>query len=66
MKKSCRIFSADGALVKDLVGGVRDCGDYDVLWNGTANSGERVAPGNYFYQLSVDAFRSTKKAILLR
>jgi hypothetical protein len=61
-----RIFNADGALVKDLVGGVRDCGDYDVLWNGTGNSGERVAAGNYFYQLSVDAFRSTKKAIILR
>jgi hypothetical protein len=61
-----RIFNADGALVKDLVSGVKESGDYDVIWNGMANSGERAAAGNYFYQLSVDAFRSTKKAIILR
>jgi FlgD Ig-like domain len=63
---SLRIFSADGALVKDLVSGVRASGDYDVQWNGTANSGEKVASGTYYYQLGVDAFRSARKAILLR
>jgi hypothetical protein len=63
---SLKIFNADGSLVKDLVSGVKASGDYDVVWNGIANSGERVAAGNYYYQLSVDAFSSTKKAIILK
>jgi flagellar hook assembly protein FlgD len=63
---SLKIFNADGALVKDLVNGVKTSGDFDIFWNGTANSGERVASGNYYYQLTVDAFRSVKKALILK
>jgi hypothetical protein len=63
---SLKIFNADGALVKDLVNGVKTSGDFDIFWNGIANSGERVASGNYYYQLSVDAFRSVKKAVMLK
>jgi hypothetical protein len=63
---SLKIFNAEGSLVKELVNGHKAAGDYDVFWNGTSNSGDRVAAGNYFYQLIVDEFKSTKKALILK
>jgi hypothetical protein len=60
------IYDAKGALVRTLVEGVMSEGQHRVRWNGTNESGSRVATGVYFYRIVADKKSSTKKMLLLR
>ncbi len=60
------IFNQLGQRVAELVDAVKFPGSYDVTWNGTDNSGRRVASGVYFYQLRTDERVESKKMVLLK
>ena len=60
------IFDAMGRLVKTLVDQPQGPGEQRVTWDGTGNSGRRVAAGVYFYVLRTEEKTQSKKMILLR
>jgi uncharacterized repeat protein (TIGR01451 family) len=64
---SLRVYDAAGRLVSTLVDAPTEPGVHTVVWDGTNESGERVASGVYFYQLTVDGQDvAARKAIVLK
>ena len=63
---SVKIYDARGALVKTLIDGSKNSGSYDLTWDGTNNSGARLATGVYFYELKSDNNQLVKKMLLLK
>ncbi len=61
-----RVLSVDGRIVDTLVDRVQDPGRYEVVWNGTDASGNTVASGIYFCDLSYGGERDTRKMTLLK
>ncbi len=61
-----KIFNTLGEEVTTLLHERRVKGNHTVRWNGTNNTGRRVAPGSYYYQLSIPGGSSAKKAIYLK
>jgi len=61
------IFDLTGRQVRDLGPGQVVRGVFgeegDVVWDGTDDSGERVAPGIYLYQISLDADNGTEELL---
>jgi len=60
------IFDAAGRLVRTLVDGNLPAARHEVSWNGMDRAGRPVSSGVYFYSITADGFRDTKKMILLR
>ena len=65
------IYDTKGVPVRWFDLGHQDAGYYThkakaAYWDGRNNSGESVASGGYFYQLSADHFTATKKMIILK
>jgi hypothetical protein len=60
------VYDVTGRLVKELVNGQKNIGKYSEIWNGRDNSGNKVASGNYFYQIISGNFVQAKKMILLK
>ncbi len=60
------IYDARGRLVRTLVDGTLSGGRHSIIWNGTNESGGRVASGVYFYRIAADKKTATKKILLLR
>jgi hypothetical protein len=63
---SLRIYDPAGRLVRILVEESRDAGHYTEEWDGRDREGRRVASGMYFYSLQTDAFKETRKMVLVR
>jgi hypothetical protein len=63
---SLRIFDVKGSVVKVLVDGLRQPGEYSEVWDGRGNHGRKLASGVYFYELEAGDFKSTRKMVLLR
>ncbi|RKZ08847.1 hypothetical protein DRQ05_00760 [bacterium] len=63
---SLKVYNVAGRLVKTLADGVFNAGSHSVDWDGTNNSGARVASGIYFYKMETRGFKRTKKMVLLR
>jgi hypothetical protein len=62
-----RILDVQGRVVRTLVDGrLVEAGPHDVLWDGSNDKGNRVASGQYYYQLVTQGGASAKKLILLR
>ncbi len=61
-----QIFNSIGEIVRTLVDQRLSAGGQTTQWDGTTDSGSRVASGTYFYQLSIDGVRSAKKMVLLK
>ena len=63
-----RIFDVAGRVIRELVNEEKQASaiPYSVLWNGTDDSGQRVASGVYFYQIEAKNFVSAKKIVVLR
>ncbi len=60
------VFNIRGQVIKTLVSRSQPIGNYEVEWDGLAQSGQPAASGLYFYELKTGDFRETKRMILLR
>ena len=60
------IFDIKGRKIRKLVNEQKPVGDYQIKWDGTNDSGAPLSSGQYFYQLKVGYFTSTKKMVLLK
>ena len=60
------IYNIRGQKVKTLVNEHKKAGDHFVRWNGKDINNKSVSSGLYFYTLSTDKCKTTKKMILLR
>jgi len=60
------VHDVTGRLVRRLDPATGARGLLAVDWDGTASSGERVAPGVYFVWLDVDGVVATRRMVLLR
>ena len=47
------VVAEDGTLVRRLDAGKKDPGTYTVAWDGRDNAGAPMAPGTYYYRVSV-------------
>jgi hypothetical protein len=61
-----RIYNTLGQVVRTLVDGDLSPGAYTQVWNGSDDSGQRLAAGIYFYKLSGADFNLTKKLVLMK
>ncbi|MCX6284835.1 MAG: T9SS type A sorting domain-containing protein, partial [Bacteroidetes bacterium] len=64
-RASVLIYDLSGTLVKSLVNEFCSSGKYSRYWDGTNDSGMRVAGGMYFYILKADNRKLSKKMIHL-
>ncbi len=65
-KITLEIFNIIGQRVKVLENGEQTAGEHTLTWNGTDEKGEIVPSGVYFYKLTGENFRETKKMIFLK
>ncbi len=63
---SLRIYDPAGRLVRVLVDGQRDTGQYEERWGGLDDAGRSVASGIFFYRLVAGNFVQTRKMVFLR
>ena len=68
---SITIYDATGNVVQTLSLGFRSVGFYQdrgraAYWNGKNASGESVASGLYFYQLTTKSFQQTRRLIIVK
>jgi hypothetical protein len=63
---SLMIHTPAGRLIRTLASGNQPAGLHFAGWDGRSNSGERVAPGVYFYNLRADGISLTGRMILIR
>jgi hypothetical protein len=54
----------DSTIVKNLLSGNYQAGFYQVIWDGTNDYGEYVTNNVYYYQLSSNEFRDTKRLFI--
>jgi hypothetical protein len=65
-KTVMKIFDVRGSLVRTLLNEPVSAGSHSVIWDGTDNSGRKVASGSYFYQLEANGRMMTKKSLLVK
>jgi flagellar hook assembly protein FlgD len=61
-----RIYDVAGQVVATLIDGEMAAGPHAVTWDGRDRSGRAVASGLYFYGLSSQDGRGTRRMMLLR
>ena len=70
-KVSITIYNATGSVVQTLSLGFQSAGFYQdrglaAYWDGKNASGENVASGLYFYQLTTESFQQTRRLIVVK
>jgi len=60
------ILDVSGRVVRSLVNGSKDAGDYTAMFDGRDGNGAPLASGVYFYRLKVGDFESNKKMLMLK
>ncbi len=66
MKVRVVVYNALGQVVQVLLNRQLNAGEYQVVWDGTSETGAPVPSGIYFYELETDRARQIRKMILLR
>ena len=61
-----RVFDSNGKLVKDLLSGIQEAGEHNIVWDSRNVDGHTVASGVYFYQVQFNSSELTKKMIFLK
>ena len=61
-----KIYGVDGRLVRTLVNEELTVGRYTAVWNGTDDTGRRLASGTYLLRLQVLEKVQTRKMLLLK
>jgi hypothetical protein len=60
------VYDVLGRSVRTLVSGFVRAGDHRVVWDGRDDTGQRVAPGAYLYQLRTADAVETRKFVLVK
>ncbi|MEZ4649068.1 MAG: FlgD immunoglobulin-like domain containing protein [Candidatus Eisenbacteria bacterium] len=60
------IFDVAGRRIRTLASGESAAGSHDVVWDGTDESGHRVASGTYWARLEAAGRRSASRLVLLK
>jgi len=60
------IYNIKGQKVKTLVNGFETAGYKAIRWDGTDETGQKVASGIYFYRLEAGDFTQTRKMVLMK
>ena len=60
------VFNVLGMKVRTLVDSRLDAGEHTVIFDGTADGGNQVAAGVYFYRLKTDDSSITRRMVLLK
>ena len=63
---SIKIYDIAGKLVNEITREHNQAGEYELIWNGKNNFGERVSSGTYFYQIVAGDYVEAKKMILIK
>lgn len=63
---SLAIYDVQGTLISELGRGTQSAGTYSLTWSGCDDHHNRVVPGVYFYQLSVDDQFYLDKIIMIQ
>ncbi len=63
---SVRIYDLSGREVRNWTMAHQIQGHYEIIWNGSDNSGAKVSSGLYFYRIRAGQFSETKKMIFLK
>ncbi len=61
-----KIYNLRGEVVKTLVNGYQTAQNYQVVWNGDNDAGQKVAAGIYLYQLQAGNYQRTMRLILMK
>ncbi len=59
------VVDVGGSRVRALARGTMDAGLHSVTWNGVGENGHRVAPGVYFFRLSVNGGPSERRRVVI-
>lgn len=60
------IYNVRGQCIRHLEDTEHVAGEYTVVWNGRDDSNRELPSGTYFYQLKVNDYTSSKKALLVK
>lgn len=60
------IYDITGKLVKELVNGKKEPGNYTVYWNGCNNQSKKVGAGVYFCVVNSDSHKTVNKLVLTK
>ena len=60
------VYNMMGQKIKTLTSENMTPGYHSIIWNGTNDSGSRVATGMYFYSINTSQFQSIKKMLFLK
>jgi hypothetical protein len=60
------IFDSEGRIIRTLVNKKQPMGEYSVIWDGKDDNGQSISSGQFYYQLKVGSFISTKKVIAVK
>ena len=60
------VYDLLGRMVRTIIDEEQSSGSHFTAWDGTSDSGSRVASGVYFYRLKAGDVVRTKKMVLLR
>ena len=63
---SLKVYDPLGREVATLVNEMKEPGSYEVVWDGTNQSGASVTSGVYFYRLTAGPFSQMRKMILMK
>ncbi len=61
-----KIYNILGDLVRTLMDEKKMPGNYQVVWDGRDDKGEKVSSGIYFYRLEAGGYSETKRMILVK
>jgi hypothetical protein len=61
-----RIYTAEGRLVRRLLGGQLSSGQHRIDWDGRDDRGRQVPSGIYWYELQVDGRRESRRLVMVR
>ena len=64
-KVTLKIFNSEGKLLRLLVNKQQPIGEYTIIWDGKNDNKIKMAPGQYYYQIKIGEFISTKRMISL-
>lgn len=60
------VYNLAGQQVATLATGMREAGNYAIIWDGRDEKGRELSSGVYLYRLQVGEHRAVRKLLLLR